>query len=198
MPKQDYRSSRLRQTARELGMEFQDTDQYDLTAQLTDFRLFSRGSRKRVSNIMRRQDGLMEFDIRVFDYRYLRWNGNKMKTHQQTVFYLQSTQLGLPEIWLQPESIFHKIGELFGRGDIDFVRFPKFSGQYRLTGDDEVFVRHHFNDEILNYFTVEKGWSMEGVGYFLILYKKDRLMDPKWIKDIYGKGMKVFEMLKQG
>lgn len=196
MPKQEYRGRQLRKVAFDLGMEYQEEDQYDLTTQLSDFRLFSRGARKRISNIMRRQDGLMEFDIRVFDYRYLRWNGNKMKTHQQTVFYLQSTQLGLPEVWMQPETIFHKVGELFGRGDIDFVRFPKFSGNYRLTGEDEVFVRHHFNDEVLNYFTVEKGWSLEGVGYFLILYKKGRIMAPEKIKDFYKRGMKVFEMMK--
>lgn len=196
MQKQNYRPSQLRKVARDLDMEFQESDQYDLTTQLSDFRLFRRGGGKRISNILRKQDGLMEFDIRIFDYRYLRWNGSKMQTHQQTVFYLQSTQLGLPEVWMQPETIFHKIGELFGRGDIDFVRFPKFSGNYRLTGDDEVFIRHHFNDEVLNYFTVEKGWSLEGVGYFLILYKKDRIMSPAKIKELYAKGMKVFGMMK--
>jgi hypothetical protein len=196
MPKHPYRSSHLRKIAYKLGLEYQQEDDYDLTTQLSDFRLFRKGSRKRVSNILRRQDGLMEFDIRIFDYRYLSWNGNKMQQQTQTVFYLQSTQLGLPELWMQPETILHKIGELLGMGDIDFVRFPKFSGNYRLTGEDETFIRHHFSDEVLNYFTLEKGWSLEGVGYFMILYKKGRIMSPEAIEDFYQRGMKVFELLK--
>lgn len=195
MPRRESRSQSLQRIARQLDMEFQPADAYDLPASLADFKLFSRGGRKRATNILRRQDGLMEFDIRIFDYRYLKWAGKSVKRHEQTVFYLNSSQLVLPELWLQPETILHKIGELFGRGDIDFVRYPKFSGQYRLTGDDEVFIRHHFTDEVLNYFTLEKGWSLEGVGYFLILYKKDRVLSSQEIVDFYKKGMEVFRML---
>lgn len=197
MPKHIYRSGHLRKIAQQLNLEYQLEDDYDLTTQLADFRLFRKGNRGRVSNILRKQDEMMEFDIRIFDYRYLSWSGSKMEPHTQTVFYLQSTQLGLPEVWMQPETIFHKLGELLGMGDIDFVRFPKFSNNYRLTGEDEVFIRHHFNDHLLNYFTLEKGWSLEGIGYLMIFYKKERVMSPEAIQDFYQRGMKVFELLKQ-
>lgn len=192
----DYRSKQLRKIARQLDLEYQPEDNYDLTEQLGDFRLFRRGGRKRITNVLRHQEDLMSFDIRMFDYRYLKWNGSKMQPYQQTVFYLESTQLGLPELWLQPETLFHKLGELFGRGDIDFVRFPSFSGQYRLTGEDEAYIRHHFTDQLLNYFTVEKGWSLEGVGYFMILYRKERLMAPEHMAAFYKRGLELFRMLK--
>ncbi|MEM9835212.1 MAG: hypothetical protein AAF828_01840 [Bacteroidota bacterium] len=195
MPRMESRSKSLQRIARELDMEYLTEDQYDLPSSLGDFRLFSRGSRRRASHILRKQDGLMEFDIRIFDYRFLKWAGKRVKRYEQTVFYLHSTQLGLPEMWLQPETILHKIGELFGRGDIDFVRYPKFSGQYRLTGEDEAYIRHHFTDEVLNYFTLEKGWSLEGVGYYMVLYKKNQILGPKSIKSFYLKGMEIFKML---
>ncbi|MEL6141086.1 MAG: hypothetical protein AAFU67_05665 [Bacteroidota bacterium] len=195
MPQHELRTRQLRGLAHRLGLEFQAEDTYDLPAQLADFRLFRKGSRHRASNIMRKQDELISFDARIFDYRYVKWAGNHVKRYQQTVFFLQSTQLGLPELWLRPETIMHKIGELFGRRDIDFVRFPKFSGQYRLTGEDEIFIRHHFTDEVLNYFTIEKGWSLEGIGYYLILYKKNRLFSPRDIEYFYKKGIEVFRML---
>lgn len=189
------RQKALQQLAHQLELDYQAEDVYNLTAQLSDFRLFRKGGSKRVYHILRKQDELMAFDVRIFDYRYLRYAGKRMKRHEQTVFFLHSTQLGLPEIWMQPENILHKIGELLGMEDIDFVRFPKFSGQYRLTGDDEDFVRHHFTDEVLNYFTLEKGWYMEGVGYYLVLYKKDRVLSPKEIGRFYQQGMEVFRML---
>lgn len=189
------RHKQLQQVAAKLGMEYHAEDDYNLPSHLSDFRLFRKGSSKRAYHILRKQDELMAYDIRIFDYRYLRYTGKSMRRHEQTVFFLHSTQLGLPEIWMQPETIFHKIGELVGMEDIDFLRHPKFSGQYRLTGDDEVFIRHHFTDEVLNYFTLEKGWSMEGVGYFLVLYKKDRVFSPEEIGRFYRQGMKIFKML---
>lgn len=195
MHKSKQRGQELKKIAYDLGMEYSPEDEYDLPDQLRDFRLFRRGMRKRVSHVLRRQEELMEYDIRVFDYRYLKWMGKAAKRFDQTVFYLHSTKLGLPEMWLRPETIFHKIGELFGRGDIDFIRHPKFSGQYRLTGGDEHFVRHHFTDEVLNYFTVEKGWSIEGVGYYLLIYKKNKILTPKEIFRFYHHGLEVFRML---
>lgn len=189
------RQKALQKVAYQLELDYQATDAYDLSKQLADFRLFRKGSSKRVYNILRKQEELMAFDVRIFDYRYLRYAGKRMKRHEQTVFFLHSTQLGLPEIWMQPETVLHKIGELLGMDDIDFVRFPKFSSQYRLTGDDDEFVRHHFTDAVLNYFTLEKGWSMEGVGYYLILYKKDRVLSAQEIGRFYQQGMEVFRLL---
>lgn len=195
MPRLENRRKNLSQIAHKLGMEFQAEDLFDLPAHLGDFRLFRRGRRKRATNILRKQEGLMEYDIRVFDYRYLKWAGKHVKRKSQTVFLIQSNKLGLPEMWMQPETILHKLGELFGATDIDFLRFPKFSGQYRLTGSDEDYIRHHFTDDVLNYFTLSKGWSMEGVGYYLILYKKDQLLHTKEIKKFYRRGIQIYEML---
>ncbi|MEL7161956.1 MAG: hypothetical protein AAFN92_14435, partial [Bacteroidota bacterium] len=155
------------------------------------------GRNKKIERVLRKQDGLMEFDIAIFDYSFRPWGGPKggKKRVHQTVFFLQSAKLGLPEVWMKPETIGHKIGELFGFKDIDFVRFPKFSGQYRLTGGDEDYIRHHFTDEVLHYFTHQKGWSMEGLGFYLLFYRRGTLIPSAQLEDFYQRGQNLYTLL---
>ncbi|MFT6485734.1 MAG: hypothetical protein ACJAWN_002464 [Neolewinella sp.] len=182
--------------ADKLGFQFYPEDDYGMEIQLQDFRLFSQGRSKSIDRIMRKQDGLMDLDVAIFDYSYQIWgsSGKDDRVHQ-TVFFLQSAKLGLPELWLQPETIVHKLGELVGFTDIDFVRFPKFSGNYRLTGGDEEYIRHHFNDEVLNYFTMNKGWSMEGIGFYLLFYRKGTLISSAQIEQFFKRGQEVYKMM---
>jgi len=182
--------------ARRLGLGFHAEDDFGLSAQLRDFKLFNEGRNKTVRHIIRKQDGLMDFDISIFDYSYKKWHGSGQDNMvHQTVFFLQSARLGLPELWMQPETIVHKLGELVGFTDIDFVRFPKFSGQYRLTGGDEEYIRHHFTDEVLNYFTLNKGWSMEGLGFYLMFYRKGMVIPTGQIEAFYKRGYEVYYLL---
>ncbi len=191
-----YKERNMSALADKLGFQFYPEDDYGMEIQLQDFRLFSQGRSKSVARIMRKQDGLMDLDVAIFDYSYHIWgsSGKDDRVHQ-TVFFLQSAKLGLPELWLQPETIVHKLGELVGFTDIDFVRFPKFSGKYRLTGGDEEYIRHHFNDEVLNYFTMNKGWSMEGIGFYLLVYRKGTLISSAQIEQFFKRGQEVYKMM---
>lgn len=191
-----YRQRNLIALANKLNFAFHEEDSYGLLSQLGDFKLFQEGHSKEIKRIIRRQDGLMEFDISIFDYSYKKWGSSSSNAVQyQTVFFLQSAQLGLPELQLKPETLAHKIGELVGFTDIDFVRFPKFSGQYRLTGDDEEYIRHHFTDEVLNYFTINKGWSMEGLGFYLLFYRKGMLIPSAQIEEFYTRGLEIYRLM---
>ena len=193
-----YRSRNMAELAHRLGFSFSDEDDFGLMPQLRDFRLFAEGRNRRIKRVLRHQHGLMDFDISIFDYSYTKWSGsksNKAKQEYQTVFFIQSQQLSLPELLLQPETIMHKIGELIGFKDIDFVRYPKFSGQYRLTGDDEEYIRHHFTDDVLNYFTINKGWTVEGLGFYLVVYRKGMLIPSAQIERFYKQGTEVFGLL---
>lgn len=191
-----YRQRNLMDLAHKLQFSFRETDEYGLLEQLGDFRLFQEGRKREITRILRQQDEMMAFDISIFDYTFQPWtSSSRSSTRYQTVFFLRSGQLGLPELQLQPETLAHKLGELLGMTDIDFVRYPKFSGQYRLTGTDEAYIRHHFTDEVLHYFTENKGWSMEGLGFYLIFYRKGVLIPSAEIEQFYLRGMQIFRLL---
>ncbi|MEM9526198.1 MAG: hypothetical protein AAGA31_06285, partial [Bacteroidota bacterium] len=56
-------------------------------------------------------------------------------------------------------------------------------------------IRHHFTDEVLNYFTLNKGWHMEGLGFYLLFYRKGTLIPSAQIEDFYRKGQEVYGLL---
>ncbi|MCO6480532.1 MAG: hypothetical protein J5I94_28070 [Phaeodactylibacter sp.] len=189
------RSAQLKNIAYQLGMEYKAEDEWGLHTMLKDFRLFSRGHHRRITNMLYRRDGMLQLDVRIFDYRYTISTGKSSRDFKQTVFYVQSKKLGLPQFLMKPERFFHKIGAWLGLEDIDFERYPKFSSQYLLKGDDEDYIRASFKEEVLQFFTIEKDWSMEGLNYYLVLYRKNRLLLPSQIVDFYRKGMQVHQLL---
>ncbi len=188
------RRRQLERLADHLHLEYHEEDLWNLLPQLRDFRLFQKGRRGRIRHLLRRQEGLMEYDLRIFDYRYIVFNGKSNRPVEQTVFFLQSRKLGLPQCWMRPETFFHKVGELMGYDDIDFEEHPQFSGQYRLTGDDEEYIRYQFTKEVLHFFTVEKGWTLEGLGFYMLLYKKGQILRPSEIREMYEKGIQVYKL----
>ena len=190
------RRNQIRKIAEELDMDFYESGKYGLIEYLNEFRLFSIGRKKRIENMLINVDKESGIDIRVFDYRYVVGGGNSTRILKQTVFYLHSEKLILPQFLLKPEHFFHKIGKFLGTPeDINFEEFPQFSKQYLLKAKGEDSVRSKFNNDILHFFTIEKNWSLEGRNNTLIFYKKGKRHQPETIKDFYNKGMLVYEML---
>ena len=187
----------LQNVAYKMNMEYRYTDDWGMLHQLQDFRLMRRGFRGRIRHTLRQQQGLMTSNLCIFDYRYLVWAGKTTRRIEQTVFFIESRQLSLPEFLMHPENFFHKIGELLGMDDIDFELHPEFSSNYRLIGEHEDYIRHRFNNQVLRLFSVEKGWTMEGLGFYLLLYKKGKVLSPGRIRSLYEKGIKVYEALAE-
>ncbi|HMQ46333.1 MAG TPA: hypothetical protein PKA00_01955 [Saprospiraceae bacterium] len=190
------RSRQLQAVAHNIGMRFEEEDPWGFDRLLSEFQLFKRGRHRKYFHLMRSQDDLMETDVRIFDYHFVTGSSNSRKTHLQTVFFIQSKKLGLPHFLMKPERFFHRLGTYLGMQDIDFEAFPKFSDQYLLQGKDEDYIRASFKNEVLHFFSLQKGWSLEGLNYYLIFYKKDQLLLPSTIADFYKKGMTLHRMLQ--
>ncbi len=189
------RTQSLEQVAFDLQMSFFPKDEWGSFELLRDFKLFQIGSRKGITNMMRRKDELLEMEVNIFDFQYTVSTGKSSHTYRQTVFFMQSQKLGLPYFWMKPENFTHRIGEWLNLSkDIDFEAFPNFSEQYWLKGPDEDYIRASMNDKVLKFFTIEKDWSLEGCNYYLIFYKNYTLLRPEIIKEFYHKGMKICEM----
>lgn len=182
------RADAIRQLSYRLDMDYTAGDEWGMMHLLESFHLFKHGRRKRIHNVLFASDQWEETKIHIFDYHY---KASKNKRKRQTVLFVKSKDLALPEFFMRPESVFHKIKGLLGFEDIDFEEHPKFSNQYQLTGDDEEWIRDTFNENIIRFFTVERNWSLEGVGYYLILYRKNKLLSPKSIQDFYKKGLAI-------
>jgi hypothetical protein len=190
------RTEALESLAWKLDLDFQPKDEFGLLSYMKDFKLFRRGGRKRIYNIMRTKDE--QFDQHgIFDYRYTVSTGNSSRVFRQTVFFCHSKSLFLPPFRMIPEHIFHQIGEWFGFKDIDFVAFPTFSSRYYLKSEDPDAIRKIFPQSLLQYFSQVKGWSMEGVGYYLVWYRHNKRANIQTIPDFYQTGLVIRDAFRE-
>jgi hypothetical protein len=189
------RAIQLQNVALQLGMQYSPNDNWGLYRLLKDFRLFQKGGRRKITNLLHQREGSLETEAYIFDYRYVISTGKSARVFKQTVFFMHSKKLGLPQFLLQPETFFHKVGQLLGMQDIDFEQYPLFSNQYLLRGEDEDYIRASFPEKALQFFTIEKNWTLEGLNYYLVLYRKNHLMLPSQVLDFYRKGMHLHHIL---
>jgi hypothetical protein len=194
MPK--YRSAEIKQLASRLGMDYAAKDEWGILNLLTDFRLFRRGYSKRITNVLAVKDSMMDSHLRIFDYKFTIGGGNSRRRIRQTVFFVDSKELGLPHFSMRPENFFHRIGERLGMQDIDFVEYPSFSHQYLVKGEDEGLIRSVMSKDVLQFFTLERYWSVEGMNYYFIFYKWNKILPAEEVQELHKKGLRVFEMLK--
>ena len=191
------RAAAMEDVSKWMKMTYHVQDEWGLMSKLLDFELFRTGRQKTIFNLLEWKDAFMEEQVYIFDYAYTRGSGKSKKRYMQTVFFMNSKFLGLPEFLMKPETFFHKIGQYLGlQDDIDFIEHEKFSEQYLLQSDDEARLRSLMNKEILHFFTVEQNWTLEGIGYFMVFYKNDRLLSPATVKHFYSRGMALYDQFK--
>ena len=189
------REGQLRAVAKSLDMDFSKSEEYSSRPLLSEFNLFKRGLNKTITNILKKRDENLDTQIQIFDYSFEANYHATRRRYKQTVFFVQSKKLGLPEFSMEPETVFHKIGNYVGMQDIDFEQYPKFSGNYLLTGDDEEYIRFMMNEKLLNFFSKTTGWYMEGTNFYLIMYKLNRRFSAKDVKLFYQQGMSIYESM---
>lgn len=188
------RTEALKAVASSLNFSFSKKGSDSLTASLNQFHLFSQGHSKKVSNVMNGRAG--DIDVTIMGYRYTTGSGKHSHTWRQTVILFQSSLLRLPSFTLRPESLFHKIGSVFGYQDIDFDSHPTFSKQYLLRGTDAEAVWNIFTDGLLAYYDERKGLSTEGDGDKLVFYRAGKRVPPQNIRSFLEEGFGIFSLVK--
>lgn len=180
---------------RSLQWSFQETDQWGMIKWLLDFRLFKKGHRRKICPLIINREDDMEFTS-VFDYSYTISSNNSSRTYRQTVYFRYSKALALPHFLMIPEKWYHRIGTYFGMQDIDFVQYPQFSGQYLLQGEDEDYIRHHFDHpDLIRFFGNQKFYSLEGMNYLMVMYIDDVVLPQNQILQLTRIGDTVHNYL---
>jgi len=139
------------------------------------FGLFERGRRQKLINLISGKiDGL---DCKIFDYQYTTSGGKNSNTHHQTVACVCDPGLDLPAFELCPENLGHRLISMFGYQDIDFAANPTFSKQFLLRGEHENRVRKLFSNRLRRELESRAGWSIEGQGHCLLIFRQGESCD---------------------
>lgn len=192
------RTAALKRLALDLGMEFEENDAMHDLALLRHFRCYRQTNRSRkVFHVLKKKHALLDHVLQVFDLRWTVSTGKSSRTFYQTMFFIRSQSLALPDFYLRPEHFLHRIGAWLGMQDIDFVEYPEFSHHNVLKGEDEDLVRQLVvKPQLAGMFRLNREWFVEGLGYYLVLYKQRRLLTPEEIKDLITRGVELYQMLR--
>ena len=175
----------------ELKLNFFPKGSTSLFERLKPFYLFSKGRSRKIKNLMEGEANKVE--LAIFDYQYTTHGGQHPQTHRQSLLFIRSPKLNLPDFSLRPENVFHKIGSAFGDKDIDFETHPIFSKSYLLRGDNEAVIRGLFNNELLNFIQSQQKISIEGSSDQLIFYRHKNRVKPEEVESFMEEGFQVFD-----
>ena len=192
-----FRSKAVKKIAAQLGWEFWGHGHENLPTLAWDFDLFSKGRGGQVRNLVRTQRE--DASIFIFDYQYTTGGGKNSQTYYQTVILFESYKLTLPRFFLIPENFLHKIGQIFGYYDIDFLEYPQFSQQYLLRGDLEDRIRQIFNYRVISFYEEKLGRrrvSTEGINNLLAYYYAEWSQPPETWPAFLQEALDAYHLFK--
>lgn len=187
------RNQKMRNIAAELNFHFSDLNDTGLFQQLSEFKLFNHGKSPKITNVLSSEVNI-NTECHVFDYSYIISTGKSSHEYNQTVLFINSKELSLPQFYQRPETIFTKLLSFLGYSDINFENFPEYSRNYHLKGEFEDVIRSYFSKDVLNLLTAQKDLYMEGMNYYLILYQKGELCQPGQLNSFRNLGLMLYHL----
>ena len=195
------RNKNLKKIANDLNIPFYPKGDDSLYDHLEYFYLFSTGSKLKIANMLHQED--KETELAFFDFTFEVGTGGSTASvggsgagggvshateYRQSVVYLCSPKLDLPQFVLRPEKNYHQSLDL---QDIDFSSHLKFSNDYLLQGNPEKSVRNLFNDQLLDFFESKPGLCVEGGANQMLFYRLNELISPIKLSQFIEEGMEV-------
>jgi hypothetical protein len=184
----------LRQVAQEMGFSFEARPGDSLANRFRGLQLFSQGHNRVAKNLL--QGKALGLEVDIFDFTYVTGSGKNRHTWQQTVLAFEINGAALPMFSLRPETVFDKIGQWFGKQDIDFDSHPAFSKAYLLRGEDEEAIRAVFPPDILEYYESVSGICTEAAGDRLVYYRAQQRVSPKDVRPFMEEGFRVLALFR--
>ena len=175
------RSKKIEAFARSLGVPFRRQPRKSDEHLPIGCSLEQKGTDHVITNVLEavRTEELV---LTLFDYKYsternpldLLDDEDSSQVYKQTIARIQSPLLKLPYFNLFPETIFKKMGKLFGGADINFPDAPEFSDQYILRGGNETALRAIFTPALREFLKGLQHLTIEGADDVLFVYRWQR------------------------
>jgi hypothetical protein len=185
------RREALQALARRMGFTYSE----QASCSLSGLPLFERGRSRSAHNAL--SGSASGHPVTLMDYRYTVGSGKNRRTHTQTVALFSEAGGDLPELALLPESLVHKIGQIFGYQDIDFEADPEFSRRFLLRGADEARIRTLFDASLraacCRHFD---GWTLEVGGGRVLVFRAGKTVGAEEIRAFLSTSSRIVETLQ--
>ncbi len=124
-----------------------------------------------------------------FDYSCLLGDGDGQRKRQSTVALFDFSKGAFPDFHLSAEGDFGK--ETSGLEPVDMTLFKGFPKGAKLYGRDLAALQKLFTPEIAACFAEHPGWSAQGSGAYLVMYKGHNLLSPGKYKEFMAEAGKL-------
>lgn len=124
-----------------------------------------------------------------FDYSCLLGSGQEQRRKEATLGLFDFERSAMPDFYLSAAG--EVLNESTGLEPADMSGFPGFPEGARLYGRDQAELKKYFNPEIAACFGEHPGWSAQGSGRWLLLYKGCQLVSPAKYKEFMEEASKL-------
>jgi len=159
------RTKTIRQAASKLGAAYHRGLDVETQAALAEFLLFR--EEWKAKNVLR-SDG-SDGEVLLFGHEYVSPSGHAddsiRRTTRRTVAAFRHVSDFSPFLMLPRFG--HRLRALFGSRGVH----ERFVRRYAVRGEDEAAIVELFRPEVLEYFAREGGWSVEGRGHWLLVWR---------------------------
>lgn len=124
-----------------------------------------------------------------FDYSCLLGSGKDQRGRESTVALFDFNKGAFPDFHLSPEGNFEK--ETSGLEPLDMSLFKGFPQGAKLYGRDQAALQKLFTPEIAACFCEHPGWSAQGSGRYLVMYKGNGLLNPGKYREFMAEAGKL-------
>jgi len=126
----------------------------------------------------------------IFDF----YRGSDYGNSGTTIFLYDCEGLDLPGFIIKPKGGFRKLGSIFSGGEWSHVN-PEFEKAYTVESTDMNYMRMAITIQFAEVMLRLKGFSLEGKGSHLVLYKKNTRTDIVDMDNIYFDGKELIDII---
>lgn len=145
------RRDAMRLLAKKLGLRFDESRDHNLPQRHAFLGKLAQGSNRYAFNVM--SGDYQGHPVTLFDFHFETHSGSgsKRQTHHHYLsFFILSLSADFPELTIEREGIFSKIGQALGYDDIDFESHD-FSRQYVVRCPEKKFAYDFCNAQMIEY-----------------------------------------------
>ena len=181
-----------------MGFEFFPKGDVSVYAALDRFPLMGVGRKRKITNLMSSTSA--NFQLNIFDYSYVTGRGRSQRNHKQTVAYLQSPALAMPNFTLAPKRFWDAVRSLLGKQTVQLDGNPAFASSYVLQCNEkrDDAVRAYFTDEVQQFYVDRRGLFAQGSRNQLLLFRGDKRSKPEEINALMEEALGLLSLLLVG
>ena len=145
---------------------------------------------KRIRGFLYKRDLRLNALTQIFDYHY----DSNLGTKITTIFLMENKGLNMPYFCINPKSHFSKLGNIFRSGewsDVDKV----FDENFEVVSEDINFMNIMITIQFAEVMTELLGFTVEGKGDYLVLYKKNTKIDIVDMDNVYDAGVELLDII---